>query len=342
MSHYNQIATINVADKTPAILNRLDTNIELLTTLTQHDLQPRKRQQLMTVILKDMAVADKKNLLKRDSYGYVTHGRTRYNPTTGVFMLHDGKCKLSWDGYMDERFITFLKPVTTLTEDEIRNCNKEPVDLIPELSKKNNRSSWNGPVTTRFTVHRFVEAINEISENLSVYSDGSQRYGYIRTELDDNVVDKIVKDTPMIVYTVMAIMLDKKSTRVVNEMQSFWGCQQRVNDLKIIQAQEESHFDLRPTMGKTLAPMNTLIRNARSEYLGMIQMFDTTMLHYFHHTKGLRTMSSLKMSKQDMDYAQSNGLLTLNDEQYNFVYDSHKSSYATLDKIKLSISLKGA
>lgn len=335
MSYCDQIATINVADKTPAILNRLDANISLLATLTEYNIQPKKRQQLMSTVIKDMTAANEKKLLKRDSFGYIVHNRTLYNPSTGVFVLHDGKCKLRYDGYMDEKFVTFLKPVAPLTEDEIYNRNTDPVNVIPGLSKQRNKSSWNGPTTSRFTVHRFVEAVNVLSQRLSVYSDGSRRYCNIRTELNDDVVYETIKNTPMIVYVIMAMMLDKKSSRVTSEMQCFCGKQQHIDNLKIIQAQEESHFDLRPTIGKTLVPMNILLRNARNEYLAMIQMFDTTMLHYFQHTKGCRTMPSLSMSEKDMKYAQENGKLTPDDELYNFMYDNHKSSYMTLDKINV-------
>jgi hypothetical protein len=335
MHYYNQIAKLNVADKIPAIIKRLETNVALLTTLTTYDLQPKTRAKLETSIMCDMVTAAQKKLLTCDVYGYVVHNHTKYNPSTGVFVLNDLKCSPDYNGYIDERFITFTKPVVIMTEDEIRNANTQPAN-IPEKHQASKRC-W-GDKTARYTPRRYYDAVQEITRSILVDCDGEYYRYRFNPKMDEEDARKLIKDTPMIVYMIIPLMMGTKTQTLMNMV--YDAAPYDYPELfKMAQAQESSHFDLfinddddKYSCGEIANKLYFAIRI----YRAAVQLFDTTMAHDINLRNNARTMSSLTvLSDTEKQYLQDKGYLTVDDELYNYTDHGCDSSYITLSKVKV-------
>lgn len=333
MYYYRQIAKLNVADKTPAIIKRLETNVALLTTLTTYDLQPKTRAKLEKSIISDMTTAAQKELLTCDTYGYVVYNHTKYNPSTGVFVLNDLRCSQDYHGYIDERFITFTKPVVAMTEDEIRNANIQP-DNIPEIHQASKRY-WRDK-TARYTPRRYYEAVQAIMQCILVDRSGEPYRHRLDPKMDVEDTQKLIKNTPMIVYMIIPLMMGTKTQTLMNIV--YDAAPYDYPELfKIAQAQESSHFDLSIKDNKhSCCEIADKLYSAIKIYRSAVQLFDTTMAHDMNLYNNARTMSSLNvLSDTEKQHLQNMGYLTTDDDLYNYTYSAPDSTYITLSKVKV-------
>lgn len=333
MGSYNQMAKLNVESKDSAFVTKFKINIDMAETLGKYNSQPKKRQQLIQAIIRDIQIAKDKKLAYVNSYGYIEFEDTAYNPDTGVLIFSYGKR----DSYTynetetkDYRFV-FTKPVVKLTEDEIYNRNTEPVVTVSNSTKKQFRS-WYGPKTEKFTIKRYCDSVIRL---FSEYYNSKGEYNGSLTEEQF----KLLNSTPKIVYYIMPLMLGVKPHTLLDKFTYLFGrsdhdkqrCDRFVRVLKYAQIQEESNTPIMPKDERNNQEniVNSL-KDLRDDYMGMLQMFDTTM----RHRVGLTPTYCYQFSYNNDAEVETYGYIPYTDDRFNF-REGYSCNIPTINKVKV-------
>ncbi len=334
MGSYNQMARLNVESKDSAFVTKFKINIEMAEMLGSYNTQPKKRQQIIQAVIRDIQVAKDKKLATVDNYGYIVFENTAYNPETGVLIFSYNNRNAYYyneDDIKDYRFV-FTKPVVKLTEDEIYKMNTNP--SVPVISKGTKRQfyNWYGPKTEKFTIKRYYDAVASLSYH---HLDKKGEYDGELTEEQFNLIN----NTPKIMYLLIPVMIGVKPHTVIDKFMGIFGHSQYddvyakkfVRVLKYAQIQEESSTPIMPKNERNEQENITKSLNSlRDGYMSMLQMFDTSM----RHRTEFRPTYSYNLSYDNTKEVEDYGYLSYKDDRYNFG-DGRSCNIISLNKVKV-------